>query len=154
MRKIRSIAIIIISLLTLANGSSFAQGRSEKQEKSAKTAKIHKNKRKKVAVVKTNQFPRSKVVVVKQRNIRTVPSLAVGYSTIPFRGKNYYYHNGHYYNQFNNNYTIIAVPALQEDNVEEITIDGQVYYEYDNMLYRAIVTTSGTEYEVVGKLDD
>ena len=39
-------------------------------------------------------------------------------------------------------------------NVEEVIIDGQVYYECNDILYKAISTNNGTEYEVVGKLND
>jgi hypothetical protein len=47
-----------------------------------------------------------------------------------------------------------VVPDLPEHNVEEVTIDGKTFYEYDHILYKSIVTEDGLKYEVVGKLDD
>ncbi len=67
---------------------------------------------------------------------------------------------GTYYREVGSEYEAVEpvvgtiVPELPEDNVDEITIDGQTYYEYDDMLYKAIVTSTGIEYEVVGKLGD
>ena len=197
------IFIAIICGLTLLNGNLLAQRNPEKQKKTVKTVRVAKPNHKKVAVVKTNQFSRNKVVVIKQRNVRTIPTLAVGYTKVAFKGRNYYYHGGRYYDYSNNYYTVIApprgvrvkslpignrrilignvphyyymgtyyrvveneyetvqpkvgtiVPELPEYNVDEITIDEQTYYEYDNMLYKPIVTISGVQYEVVGSLED
>lgn len=46
-----------------------------------------------------------------------------------------------------------VVEELPENNVEEITIDGQPYYEIDGMVYKTIDSENGKQYEVVGKLD-
>jgi hypothetical protein len=149
-----------------------------------------------------NQFPRTKVVVVKPR-VKTITVLAPDHTRIVYRGRPYYYQGGRYYHYINNGYTIIApprgirigflpigyrpifvgnvqnyyymgayyrpignefeafepnvgtiVPDLPQDNVEEVIIDGQVYYECNDILYKAISTSNGTEYEVVGKLSD
>ena len=35
-----------------------------------------------------------------------------------------------------------------------MNIDGNVYYAFDDVLYKSIVTTDGVQYEVVGRLDD
>lgn len=89
--------------------------------------------------------------------IRVLP---VGYTTVVMSGAPRYYYQGAYYKQVDNEYETIEpevgtmVASLPEDNVDEVTIDGESYYEFDNLLYKPKVTTAGTQYEVVGKLDD
>lgn len=149
-----------------------------------------------------NQFPRTKVVVVKPR-VRVVNVLPANHTRIVYRNRPYYYQGGRYYHYVNNGYTIIApprgiririlpigyrtvivgtaqnyyymgayyrpigneyetfepnvgtiVPDLPQDDVEEVMIDGQMYYECNDILYKAIGTSNDTEYQVVGKLDD
>lgn len=195
--------IAFICAMMLFHSFVFAQKDPDKRKRGERSNKVHRNNHNKTRIVQTNQFPRNKVVVIKKRNIRAIPNLSNGYTTLAHRGRNYYYHEGRYYNQFNNNYTVVAaprgirvkflpignrrmligsvphyyymgtyykvvgneyeaiepsmgmiVPELPEDNTEEITIDGQPYYEYDNMLYKTVVTESGLQYEVVGKLID
>jgi len=202
MKSISQIAFLIL-IMTFFNGYVFGQKNPNKHRRGTKTVVVHKNNRRYTTVVHTTRYPRNKVVVVKRRNVRTIPNLGAGYVTVVHRGRNYYYHGGRYYNQFNNGYTVIAaprglrikflpvgnrriligsvphyyymgtyyraqgneyeaveptvgtvVPELPEDNVEEVTIDGQSYLEYDNILYKTVVTNSGLQYEVVGKLDD
>ncbi len=149
------------------------------------------------------RYPRTRVVVVRSRRVRTVAVMPAGHVTYVVRGRNYYYANGFYHAHVNNVYTVVAppvgvririlpvgyrriviagaphfyyqgayyrqvgeeyetveptigtlVPELPEDNVDEVTIDGETYYEFDDRLYKAKVTTEGTQYEMVGKLDD
>jgi hypothetical protein len=86
--------------------------------------------------------------------------IPVGYKKIIMGGVTHYYYMGAYYKEIEHEYEVVepvvgtVVSELPEDNVEEITIDGKKYYEYDNMLYKAIVVADGLQYEVVGKLDD
>ena len=47
-----------------------------------------------------------------------------------------------------------VVPELPENDVEVVTIDGETYYEFDDILYKPLVTKEGVQYEVVGRLDD
>ncbi|MDF1551163.1 MAG: DUF6515 family protein, partial [Bacteroidales bacterium] len=56
------------------------------------------------------RYPRSKVVVVKRRNPRIIKTLPIGYSTYVYRRNNYFFHNGYFYRNQNNAYTIIAPP--------------------------------------------
>ncbi len=205
-----------IVLITLCEVHVSAQKPSEKPrnvEKTNRTKRVDKpnrtNKSKTVTVVRPprvyyprNQFPRTKVVVVKPR-VRVVNVLAADRTRIVYRNRPYYYQGGRYYHYVNNSYTIIApprgiririlpvgyrtvivgnaqnyyymgayyrpigneyetfdpnvgtiVPDLPQDDVEEIMIDGQTYYECNDILYKPIGTLNGTEYEVVGKLND
>jgi hypothetical protein len=142
-------------------------------------------------------------VVVKPRSFRPCGTLPIGYSTIVFRGKKHFYHNGHYYyhhanayhfmpppfgirisvlpngyhrvffgtnprffykgvyyKKIDNEYEVVEpeigtiVPELPMDLIEEISINNETYYEYDNYLYKTKVTNDGVMYEVVGKLED
>ena len=91
-----------------------------------------------------------------------VSVLPVGYRNIRWRNTGYYYYQGSYYNQVNtsNEYEVMEpqigmiVPELPEENVEEVNINDQVYYEFDDYLYKQIPTKKGLQYEVVGKLSD
>jgi Family of unknown function (DUF6515) len=88
--------------------------------------------------------------------------LPTGYRSLRWRNANYFYHQGSYYNKVDatNEYEVIepqigmVVPELPEENVEEVTINDQVYYEFDDYLYKQIPTKKGLKYEVVGKLSD
>jgi hypothetical protein len=88
--------------------------------------------------------------------IRLLPA---GYKRVFIGGAPHFYYSGVYYREIGNNeYEVIEpiigtiVPELPDENVEEVMIDGQTLYEYDNILYKSIVTKDGTQYEVVGKL--
>lgn len=91
-----------------------------------------------------------------------VSILPVGYRSLNWRNTNYYYNQGAYYNRIaaTNEYEVIepqigmVVPELPAENVEEVTINDQVYYEFDDYLYKQIPTKDGLQYEVVGKLSD
>lgn len=154
--------------------------------------------------VRVYRYSGNKVVVVKPGNIRSVAVLPVGYTTIYFKKRDYFHHDGCFYALVGTNYNIVTPPAglrikvlpmghkkiiiagvphfyyrgvyysyrksdaeyeivnppvgaivaeLPENNVDEITIDGQSYYELDGMVYKTIDTDEGKQYEVVGKLD-
>lgn len=86
--------------------------------------------------------------------------LPIGYRRIFIGAVPHYYYGGVYYRQIGDEYEAVEpsvgtiVPELPTDNVEEVIIDGQTLYEYDNFLYKSIVTRKGVQYEVVGKLGD
>ncbi len=72
----------------------------------------------------------------------------------------HFYYMGTYYRQNNNEeYETVEpavgaiVPELPDHDVDEVTIDGKTFFEYDNVLYKSVVTNDGVQYEVVGKLD-
>lgn len=78
----------------------------------------------------------------------------------PFRYNNvvYYVDAGAIYQQVGSEYEVIAptvgmvVPELPEVNVSQLSIDGKIFYEYEGMLYKPVVTTEGVQYEVVGDI--
>ena len=88
-----------------------------------------------------------------------VKLLPPGHKKIIIAGTPHFYYMGVYYKQVDNDYETvepavgIIVPELPENNVEEITIDGQAYYQMENVLYTPLHTEAGKQYEVVGKLD-
>lgn len=197
------ITAVLMGFLFFCSDQIFAQ-RPHNRNRNRKVVVV--NNRRPMAnrrVVVVHQYPRNKVVVVKQRNVRIVKVLPVGYTTVPFGGRNYYNQGGYFYNYNGGNYTIIAapigirsrvlpigyrrifiagapryyyrgvyykqvdkeyetiepavgtiVPELPDVNVDEVTIDGKPYYEYDNMLYKSVNTESGVQYEVVSKMKD
>jgi hypothetical protein len=66
---------------------------------------------KRATVVRVNKYPRNKVVVVKPRRARSITVLPAGHTVVAFKGKNFYYHSGYYYNHVGNGYTVIAPPV-------------------------------------------
>jgi len=154
-------------------------------------------------VVSRPGFFRSSVVVVRPRCFRTVSVLPFGCITLNHRRRDYYFHNGLYYQGAPSGFAVVAapfglrirvlplgyrrvmfgavphyyymgtyyrqindqeyetvepavgaiVPELPDHNVDEVTIDGKTFFEYDNVLYKSVVTDGGVQYEVVGKLD-
>lgn len=89
-------------------------------------------------------------------HIRILP---VGYRRVVIGGAPYFYFEGVYYRQIGNEYETVEptsgtrAPELPMDDVDKVTIDGQTYYEYDQVLYKPVVTDNGVQYEVAGKLD-
>jgi hypothetical protein len=81
------------------------------------------------------------------------------YRRIYVGGSPYFYFGGIFYRQINSYYEVVAppidavVPELPEYGVSEVTIDGELYYEYDDMLYKPIVTRDGVQYRVVGRMN-
>ncbi len=47
----------------------------------------------------------------------------------------------------------MVVPELPEVNVSQLSINGKIFYEYDDILYKPVVTTEGVQYEVVGNIE-
>ena len=195
------VATILMGILLFSNSILFAQKQPPKHKKEARTHKVQKHN-KRVSNVRMLNYPRNRVVVVKKRQYRTIAALPVGHTTISFRGRNYFYDAGFYYNYIGNTYSLIAppmgirikilppnhhkifinrvphfyymgayykqigdeyeivepavgtvVPELPADDVDEVTIDGLAFYEYDNVLYKSVVTESGVQYEVAGKVN-
>jgi hypothetical protein len=83
--------------------------------------------------------------------------LPFGYYPFYWGGSPYFYSNGYYYQQYNNQYTVVEPPVGAEinqlpDDAEEITIDGQQYYESNGVYYQAITKDNGKiAYRVAGK---
>lgn len=48
----------------------------------------------------------------------------------------------------------MIVPDLPEEDLEEVKIGDVSYYEYDDVLYKAVTSDKGQQFEVVGYLND
>ena len=145
------------------------------------------------------KFHKNKVIIVKKRRGRVVQVMPVGHMVYVHGGRNYYCHDGYFYNSTGNAFTLVPspfglrvkmlppvhrkiivlnnpyfysngsyyitsnnefetvepvigaiVPDLPQDNIEEITIDGEKLFEYDGFLYKAL---ADNQYELVGKLE-
>ncbi len=81
-----------------------------------------------------------------------------GYHRVIVRNRPYYYYGGVFYNNIGNDYEVIQppvgaiVPEIPEYGVSEVTINGELHYEYDNILYKPIVTRNGVQYKVIGNM--
>lgn len=87
--------------------------------------------------------------------------LPVGTRRVFIDGVPHYYYAGVYYREISGNeYEVVEpsigtiVPELPDENMEEVMLNGQTLYEYDHILYKSVVTKTGVQYEVVGKLSD
>ena len=107
-----------------------------------------------------NKVGSNYVIIPSPRGLK-VNVLPIGYRTIKIRGINHFYYRGTLYRQSGKTYEVIEpetgviVDELPEYNVDQVTINNNTYYEYDNILYKKI--TSGTnygKYEVIGSLED
>ncbi|MBI3235814.1 MAG: hypothetical protein HYZ42_17550 [Bacteroidetes bacterium] len=98
------------------------------------------------------------IVIAPPSGIR-LSILPIGYHRLLLGSSVYYYYFGTYYREVDHQYITIRpmigsiVPELPEYNVDEITIDGVTYYEYDHMLYKPIVTSTGVQYEVISEFN-
>lgn len=89
--------------------------------------------------------------------VQTLPSK---YSTFNYLNALYLLCDGIIYRQLSNNYyetvepTVgMIVPELPRVNVSQISIGGEIYYEYDNIIYKPVPTVTGIQYKVSGYLD-
>lgn len=69
----------------------------------------------------------------------------------------YYYNNGVYYSRRNDRYTVIEAPvgalvSQLPDGYEEVVIDGNLYYQVDNVLYKTTVYSGLPYFEVAAVL--
>lgn len=102
-----------------------------------------------------HRVPKRTIVVVGSR-VKVRP---VGYTVIYFNSVPYLYADGIYYKSIGKEYEVIKphigmiVPALPEDRIKEIKIKDEVFYSYDDVLYKKIVTINGVKFEVQGFVD-
>lgn len=88
--------------------------------------------------------------------IRVIPT---HYNRIVIGAVPYFYFGGIFYRQYEREYEVVQppvgaiVPELPEYGVSEVTINGEIYYEFDNVLYKPVVTRNGVQYRVVGNMD-
>lgn len=103
----------------------------------------------------------SYIVVTPPRGIR-VNVIPNNFLTIMVGRNPFYYYDGVYYRQDRqlNEYEVVdapmgaIVPELPQDDVRAVVINGKTYFEYDNILYKAVVTGEGVQYKVMGTLSD
>jgi hypothetical protein len=83
--------------------------------------------------------------------------LPFGYYPFFYGDAQYYYSSGLYYRQYDNEYKVVVppvgaeVPELPKD-AEEVTINGQTYYEYKGVYYSPVEKADGkTAYIISGK---
>jgi hypothetical protein len=100
------------------------------------------------------------IVTAPPRGIR-VSIIPSGFLTLMVGTLPYYYYGGVYYREIaTDNYEVVdppmgaIVPELPADDVRAVVIGGKTYFEYDNILYKTVVTSSGVQYKVIGTLDD
>jgi len=95
------------------------------------------------------------VVVAPPRGIR-VNVLPSNHFYFQFGGIPFYYLEGGYYTKKGKAYEVTPppvgaiVPSLP-DEAEKVTIEGKVFYEYDDTIYKLTETEAGLKYEVVGE---
>jgi hypothetical protein len=83
--------------------------------------------------------------------------LPFGYYPFFYGDAQYYYSSGLYYRQYENEYKVVVppvgaeVPELPKD-AQEVTINGQTYYEYKGVYYSPVEKADGkTAYIISGK---
>ena len=83
--------------------------------------------------------------------------LPFGYYPFFWGDAQYYYSGGLYYRQYDNEYKVVVppvgaeVPKLPSD-AQEVTINGQTYYEYKGVYYSPVEKADGkTAYVIAGK---
>lgn len=88
--------------------------------------------------------------------VRVIPN---NYRRIVIGSIPYFYYSGIYYRENNREYEVVQppvgaiVPELPDYGVSEVVINNDIYYEYDNVLYKPVVTRDGIQYRVVGNMD-
>jgi hypothetical protein len=83
--------------------------------------------------------------------------LPFGYYPFSYGGYPYYYNEGLFYQQYNHGYQVVAPPNGAEvprlpRGTQDITIDGQQYFEKDGVYYQKVIDENGKKaYRVAGK---
>jgi len=103
------------------------------------------------------RVPAPRPVVVYPRPGVVVAALPAYYSMYYRGGVPYYYSDGIYYvkEEKNDSYKVVQppvgtlVPVLPEEAKQNV-LDGRVYYEFQNVIYKEVQTEEGLKYEVVG----
>ncbi|MBV7532971.1 DUF6515 family protein [Chitinophaga sp. sic0106] len=87
-----------------------------------------------------------------------VNTLPYGYFSLGTAFGPVYYYGGTYYSRSNNQqgYDVVDAPTGAmvpnlPDGAQEVTVDGNVYYDVNGTYYQEVMTDSGRRYKVVGK---
>ena len=87
----------------------------------------------------------------------SVPFLAAppgGYIPVYYRGVNYAYYGGYYYQPASTGYVVVEpplgaiVPTLPPGSTAT-TVNGQTYFVYTNTYYKPVLVNGATGYQVV-----
>ncbi|MFD1551864.1 hypothetical protein DNU06_01805 [Putridiphycobacter roseus] len=87
-----------------------------------------------------------------------IKTLPVGYIVINRPSRTYFWFNGIFYTKSNNEYEVIepeigtVIYELAPD-AEKVTVNGNTYYEYSNVLYEKVQINGSRAYEVVGYIE-
>jgi hypothetical protein len=98
-------------------------------------------------------------VIAPPRGIK-IKVLPVGYRKIMIGNRPHFYFQGVYYKQVGNEFETVEpevgtiVPDIPQDVAEQVTVGGESYYEFANVLYKSVETPAGTQYQVAGELED
>lgn len=143
--KTKSIIPLLLGCLFLFTTPLFAQKAKHKNHKAI--AAHHPGHRK---AGKPCKYPRNRVVVIKHRKVHTMAVLPAGYTTIYFKKRDYFHHNGFYYTMVGANYTIVNPPVglrikLLPMGHKKVIIAGAPHYYYMGSYYKQVES----EYEIV-----
>ncbi|MFI3265098.1 MAG: DUF6515 family protein [Rikenellaceae bacterium] len=89
------------------------------------------------------------------RYIKTLPSSRISFT---YRNNPYYFSRGLIYVLVEGHYQVVdpiegmIIPHLPEDELRVITIGKKVYYEYCEIIYKAIEIKGSVHYEIVGQV--
>ena len=100
------------------------------------------------------------VVATPPRHLR-VKALPVGFVRVLVGPKPYFYHGGVYYVKAldTEEYEIVEAPQdaivyILPEDAEELSIDGERYFESYGTLYKVVTTPDGKAFKVSGQLED
>lgn len=100
--------------------------------------------------------PKRVVVVVGTRiKERPARSIVIYFNDIP-----YLYADGMYYKSVDKDYEVVkpqigmVVPELPREGVTRMKIKDELFWVYDNVLYKEIPTSSGIQFEVQGFINE
>lgn len=132
--------VLRITLIFLLSINSVHIVTAQRGPKRTKVA-VHKTKNGRVTVVRKTKFRRKNVIVVRRRNVRSVTVLPIGYNTIIFKNKTYYFHSGRYYLLRNSVYEVVPPPSgirvssLPIEN-QSVIVNQVNYYYFDGTFYQ------------------
>ncbi len=90
------------------------------------------------------------------RSIRTLPQSRVQFN---YRNNPYYFSGGLIYILVGDYYQTVdpqegmVIPYIPQDELRVMTIGKKIYYEYYNVIYKAVNVRGNVQYEVVGRVD-
>ncbi|MFI3266145.1 MAG: DUF6515 family protein [Rikenellaceae bacterium] len=181
--KFRKLSTLLLVAMMVVGGSMSVHASTQNKTPDKKSEKVVvKNSRvksvnkispKKYTAVKHNGYTvyasnNKYYRKVNDKYIHVMPPFGLKVSLLPthrtlfnFGNKVYYCAAGAIYQKLSSTEYIVVepevgmvVPELPEVNVREVSIDGYIYFEFDDIIYKQVPTTQGIQYEVVGSLSN